>query len=161
MTVNPYVPPNVADANIGSQGDPVRSLKRASTLYKWMGWIGIVYFCVVYPIGLLSELRDSPFRIGATIGMTLVTALFVCLFATMIRLAPRLQSDLTAVYSRARWTGLLVGAFGFPLLTIPAFYAVKLVGRARSVAGTGDEPSVATEPGLHGFTNGSPTLPAR
>jgi hypothetical protein len=153
MTVNPYTPPSVTAENRGNRDDPTRSLKRASTLYRWMGWIGIVYFCVAYPLGLSSEIRDSPFRLGATIGMTLMTALFVCLFAMMIRLAPRLQTDLTAVYSRARWTGLLVGAFGFPFLTIPAFYAVRLVGRGRPETGMGDEPSVATEPGLQGFTN--------
>lgn len=153
MTVNPYTPPSVASKNSGSRDDPARLLERASTLYRWMGWIGIVYFCVAYPLGLWSEIRDSPFRIGATIGMTLMTALFVCLFAMMIRLAPRLQSDLAAVYSRARWAGLLVGAFGFPILTIPAFYAVRLVGRGRSEMEASDEPPVATEPGLQGLTN--------
>ncbi len=145
MTVNPYSPPSVATEISGSPSDPTRSLARASTLYRWIGWIGIAYFCVAYPIGLWSEMHDPLFGLGVTFGMSLMTALFVCLFASMIRVAPRLQSDLATVYSRARWTGLLVGAFGFPFLTIPAFYAVRLVGRARSKKGAGGELSVATE----------------
>lgn len=145
MTVNPYTPTSIAAENRGNRGDRTRSLKRASMLYRWMGWIGIIYFCVAYPLGLWSEIRDSPFRLGTTIGMTLMTVVFVCLFATMIRLAPRLQTDLETVYSRARWTGLLVGACGFPILTIPAFYAVRLAGSGRSNTATGDELSVATE----------------
>lgn len=145
MTVNPYTPPSVSSESSDNLGEPIRSLSRASTLYRWIGWIGIAHCSVAYPLGLWSEIRDPPFRFDVIIGMSLMTALLVCLFGSMVHLAPRLQTDLEAVYGRARWTGLLVGAFGFPFLTIPAFYAVQLVGRGRSKKGAGDEPSVATE----------------
>ncbi|EMI21566.1 membrane protein [Rhodopirellula maiorica SM1] len=132
MTVNPYQPPREAVESSDDGRNSAQSLKRAATLYRWLGCIGITYFCVVYPIGLWSDIHDTPFRLGATIGMTLMAALFVGLFVMMVRIASRLQTDLLAVYGRARWAGLLVGAFGFPFLTIPAFYAVWLVGRGRA-----------------------------
>jgi len=145
MTVNPYTPPNVVTENAGNDCDRTRSLQRAATLYWWMGWVGMTYFFVAFPFGLWSGSSDAPIRIGALVGMTLVMAPFVCLFASMIRLAPRLQADFATVYNRARWIGLLAGAFGFPFLTIPALYAVLLIGRGRTFTSTSDEPSVATE----------------
>lgn len=147
MIVNPYTPPSVASERIDDRGYALRSLRRASTLYTWMGWIGIAYFCVAYPAGLLSAVLDPPFRLGVIIGMSVMTALFTCLFGSMIRLGSHLQTDLAVVYSRARWTGILVGAFGFPFLTIPAFYAVRLISRAHSAKGAGDERSDAR---MHG-----------
>jgi hypothetical protein len=110
-----------------------------------MGWIGIAHSCIAYSIGLWSAFQDPPFRSGLTMGMSLIMALPVLLFASMIRVSTRLQSDLATVYSRARWIGLLAGAYGFPILTIPAFYAVRLIARARPSTQSGVDPSVATE----------------
>lgn len=139
MTLNPYTPPNTVSENALNDGDRIRSLSRAATLYRRMGWIGIIYFFVAFPLGLWSGSQDGPLPIGSVVGMTFVTVLFVGLFTSMIRLAPRLQSELATVYNRARWTGLLAGAFGFPILTIPAFYAVRLIGRGH-LAEPSDEP---------------------
>jgi len=138
MTLNPYTPPSTVGDNARDY-DRTRSLKRAATLYRRMGWVGIIYFFVAFPLGLWSGSQDGPLPIGSVIGMTFVTALFVGLFTSMIRLAPRLHSELGTVYTRARWTGLLAGAFGFPILTIPAFYAVRLIGRGHR-SETSDEP---------------------
>jgi len=110
-----------------------------------MGWLGILYFVVAFPLGLWSESQNPPLRAGTLIGMTVMTLLFVGLFSMMIRLAPRLQSDLDSVYARARWTGLLAGAFGFPFLTFPAFYAVRMIGHARRNSEASDEPDDARE----------------
>lgn len=145
MTLNPYKP---SSTGLGVRPDHFghgSALRRATTLYQWMGWVGILYFAVAFPLGLWSEGRNPPLRVGTLIGMTVMTLLFVGLFSMMIRLAPRLQSDLASVYVRARWTGLLVGAFGFPFLTIPAFYAVRIIGRAHRNSQASDEPADGRE----------------
>ncbi|QDV86284.1 hypothetical protein [Planctomycetes bacterium TBK1r] len=135
---NPYAPPATPPEPPAelptSSDDRDRYLARAAKIYRWMGWIGLIYFGIIYPIGLWSELSESPVSLGAVIGMTVTTAGFAFLFSQMIRLSRRMHTGLESAYSKIRWVGLLAGAFSFPLLTFPAFYAVWLVGRARGLA---------------------------
>lgn len=161
MTDNPYQPPHITEEIPRNGLDRTGSLNRAATLYRWMGWIGITYFFVAFPLRLWSGSRDASLPIGTLVGMSVVTACFVGLFTSMIRLAPRLQQEFAAVYTWARCAGLLAGAFGFPFLTVSAFYAVRLIGRGRSDDCTSDEPYNSPKDGLQGFTNGQSTVRPR
>ncbi len=69
MTLNPYTPPNTVSENALNDGDRIRSLSRAATLYRRIGWIGIIYFFVAFPLGLWSGSEDGPLPIGSVVGI--------------------------------------------------------------------------------------------
>ncbi len=73
-------------------------------------------YCVLcnrVSLGLWSQGRNLTLTVGTLIGMTSATLLFVGLFSMMIRLAPRLQSDLPSVYAR-HYARSTAGALAFP-----------------------------------------------
>jgi hypothetical protein len=70
---------------------------------------------------------------GELIGMPMTAGFFLIFFALMIRTAVLLPRDFERYYQRARWLGILAGAFGFPLLTIPAFVAVSRLAKYRNM----------------------------
>ncbi len=131
MNINPYSPPISAAEETDNLGVE-RRLRRAAKLFRWMGWTGIAYSLVAYTIGLSKEIYDTPVRVGATISMSVFALVLLLLFSSMLWLAPRIRTDLKSIYAQARWTGILVGALTFPILTFPAFYAVRLIGIANS-----------------------------
>lgn len=134
--VNPYAP-TIHTKDHADRDTSRRPLDRASRLYARMGWIGLAYFGFAFPIGLWSGTRDTPFQIS----LTTVTGLFVLLFVSMIRLSRRIRVKEASVYYRARWTGLLAAAFGFPFLTVTAFYAVWLLEKGYKSGDTMSESS--------------------
>ncbi len=60
--------------------------------------------------------------------------ILLAFFGAMIRTATRLPGDFERLYKRARWLGILAGAFGFPILTIPAFIGVSRLSKYRTLA---------------------------
>lgn len=145
MSLNPYAPTSSSIESHSTFPNTAKYLARAVTVYRWIGFIGIAYFVIVYPFALWTELNDPPIEIGPFVAATLASVFFVFLFSLVIHTAGRISTRFDSLYSRARWTGLLAGACGFPFLTIPAFYAVWLVGQVRKARSMSDEPGDAFE----------------
>lgn len=90
-----------------------------------MGWATIVYIVCVTPFASYQMLTDKSLLMGEMIGVPTMMAAMLLFCGTMIRTAMLLPRDFARLHSRARWLGILAGAFGFPILTYPAFIAVS------------------------------------
>ena len=88
--------------------------------------------CVI-PMALYQLLTDESARRGEMVGVPIMATAILIYFGTMIRTAMRLPDDFERLYKRARWLGVLAGAFGFPILTIPAFIGVSRLSKYRTM----------------------------
>ncbi len=102
-------------------------LLRISSIYRRMGWCGVVWNATLYLVLLQIELgkptRDAD-PIEIFIG-TIACGVVVLLFLSMVRTADRLELDFQGNYQRARWMGILAAAVYFPWLTVPGCIAVR------------------------------------
>jgi hypothetical protein len=57
--------------------------------------------------------------------------IYFCLFAALARVGDSLLVAPEKNYRKARWAGIILGALFAPVLTIPCFYAVWLMGRSQ------------------------------
>ncbi len=66
---------------------------------------------------------------GEKVGPPIMMLAMFVFFGTMIRNAAQLPNDFDRCYKWARWLGILAGAFGFPILSIPAFIGVSRLSK--------------------------------
>jgi hypothetical protein len=112
-----------------------KKVARAAAILRWIGRIGIAYVAIAYCVALAEKMRDPPVDTPALIVVTVGTVFFLALFIAMTRIAQRLPTDFDRMYWKVQWVGMLSGVLGYPILTIPAFYAVWLVAtQHRAVA---------------------------
>ncbi len=131
---NPYAPPaSPADATPAEW-----YLASACRCFKGIGWAAVVYVACVIPFALYELLTAESPLLGEMIGMPTMMAATLVFFGTMIRTAMRLPSDFERLHKRARWLGILAGAFGFPILTIPAFIGVSRLSKYRTMTNAGE-----------------------
>jgi hypothetical protein len=107
------------------------ALFQIATIYRRMGWIGIICYvtlCSIMFQGALKEPRPSG---GEFLAMAGLIGLIAAFFATMLWTANRLESDFLRTYRVARWTGILVAVLYFPWLTIPGCLAVRRLAQYR------------------------------
>ncbi len=126
---NPYASP--ATFSDARQADWY--LASACRYFKWIGWVVIVYMSCASSIALYELFIDELPLVGAIIGGATMMAATLLFFGTMIRTAMRLPDDFERLYKRARWLGILAGAFGFPILTVPAFIGVSRLSKYRAM----------------------------
>ena len=126
---NPYAPPTALDTG-GSQSDVLT----ASRYLTRMGWLSIAYFVFVFVAGFVSGELTNEHALGRVkfAGIMVGAALIIALLSVLMRAAARLPEDFSGNYRKSRWLGLLLGAFFFPILTLPAFHAVSLLTKCRS-----------------------------
>jgi len=124
---NPYASPQCVEV----QDDAESLLKATTKLYRRMGWFGIAYFSFIYPFTIVGQLSEGHFEVVPAIAGTIICGLMLAFFAIMIKTAKHLADDLDRYYRRARWLGILAGALFFPILTVPAFLAVRRLERYR------------------------------
>jgi hypothetical protein len=87
----------------------------------------------VIPFWLYELFTDESPPMGHIIGPpTMMLAMFF-FSGAMIQTAAQLPNDFERRYRRARWLGILAGAFGFPILTIPAFIGVSRLSKYREM----------------------------
>ena len=124
---NPYASP----MSVELRPDPDALLRATTSLYRGMGWFGIVYHAVVYSFAMISEGSKQRPEMPPIIGMTIVCGLMVAYFFFMIRVANRLKTNFDRNYRPTRWMGILTATIFFPMLTIPAILAVRRLERYR------------------------------
>ncbi len=127
--LNPYASP--ATFSDARQADWY--LASACRYFKWIGWVVIVYMSCASSIALYELFIDELPLVGAIIGGATMMAATLLFFGTMIRTAMRLPDDFERLHKRARWLGILAGAFGFPILTVPAFIGVSRLSKYRAM----------------------------
>jgi hypothetical protein len=134
---NPYASP------IGA-GDTRQAewyLASACRYFKGIGGTAVVYLICVIPFSLYELFADESPRMGELIGAPTMMVAMLLFFGAMIHTAMRLPNDFERLYGRARWLGILAGAFGFPILTIPAFIGVCRLSKYRTlISGAMDGP---------------------
>jgi hypothetical protein len=122
LQTNPYASP-------ACPGDVRRAewyLVSACRYFKGIGWVAVLYAACVIPMTLYKIFTEESPLLGEMIVVPTMMTAMLLFFGTMIRTAMRLPGDFERLYKRARWLGILAGAFGFPILTIPAFIGVLL-----------------------------------
>jgi hypothetical protein len=124
---NPYASPR----SVEFRSDAETLLRATTKLYARMGWAGVAYTTIVYPIGMVLELSERPVQLGPTMGGTIMCGLMLGFFVIRIKTAKDLATDLDRTYRRARWTAILAAAIFFPILTFPAVLAVRRLERYR------------------------------
>ena len=124
---NPYASPRSVDIREDAQ-----TLLNATTkLYRRMGWAGVGYCLVAYPVVMITTFAQGQLDIGPAIGMTTVWALMMAFFMFMIKTAKDLAVDVERTYRRARWLAVLAAGLFFPIFAIPAYLAVRRLERYR------------------------------
>ena len=131
---NPYASP----ASPGAARQAEWYLASACRYFKAIGWLAIIYLMCVIPIALYQVFTDESPLVGEMVGMPIMMAAMFVFFGTMIRTAMRLPGDVDRLYKQARWLGILAGACGFPLLTVPAFIGVARLSKYRAMASAGE-----------------------
>jgi hypothetical protein len=129
LETNPYAPP-------ASTGDARRAdwyLASACRYLKGIGFVMIAYLLCVIPISLYQIFTNESPRMGEMIGAPTMMVAMLLFFGSMIQTAMLLPHDFARLYRRARWLGILAGAFGFPILTIPAFIGVSRLSKYRTL----------------------------
>jgi hypothetical protein len=130
---NPYASP--ACASDARQADWY--LASACRYFKSIGWVAIVYVICAMPISLYELLMDESPLLEQMIGIPTMMTAVVVFFGELVRTAMRLPGDFQRLHRRARWLGILAGAFGFPFLTIPAFIGVSRLSKYRTMIDSG------------------------
>ncbi len=92
----------------------------------------IVYQVVGVPFWLYELFTNQSMLLGEKVGPPICMVAVFIYFAAMIINANRLPNDFGRCYKRARWLSILAGAFGFPLLTVPAFIGVWRLSKYRN-----------------------------
>ena len=137
---NPYAPPT----RPFEVQRPEWYLVSACRYYKVMGWVTIAT-CLTCATPLA---RPKPFfESSPPVHVWMFAVVTVLFFGSMIRTAKLLPNDFESLYRRARWLGILAGAFGFPILSLPAFLAVSRLATYRTMiqsneAGSKEEQAV-------------------
>ena len=125
---NPYASPRCVEV----QDDAESLLKATTKLYRRMGWFGIAYFSFIYPFTTIMQLSEGQFEVVPAIGGGIMCGLMLAFSVIMVKTATYLAADLDRYYRRARWIAVLAAALFFPILTVPAFLAVRRLERYRN-----------------------------
>lgn len=108
-------------------------LASACRYFKRISYVMIVYWICVIPLSLYRLLNDDATGMRELIGVPTMMAFILLFFGALLQTALRLPYDFERLYKRARWLGILAGAFGFPILTIPAFIGVSRLSKYRTL----------------------------
>ncbi len=128
--LNPYAAP----ISTGNAREPDWYLFSACRYFKGIGYVSLAYIVFyVTPMLLYLTLTDESCPLGVKIGVLFMLLGMSIFCMAMIRTAKQLPLDFERHYRRARWLGILSGAFGFPLLSIPAFIGVSRLSRYRTL----------------------------
>ena len=133
--VNPYA----STQQIKENRDSSWYLRRVQTYYKRMGWGMIVYIAIAIPFIIYGVMTDKRLLIGEIFGPPILAIAALTFFGMMVHTAGMLETDFDRFYMRARWLGILAGAFVFPILTIPAFVAVRRLSICRKMRNVANE----------------------
>ena len=98
----------------------------------------LTYLTCAFPFWVYELLTDDTMLLGERIGPPIAMLAMLTFFGAMIRNATLLPNEFARRYKRSRWLGILAGAFGFPLLSIPAFIAVARLSKYRTLLLVGD-----------------------
>lgn len=109
------------------------SLRVATTIFRRIGWGGIVFCATIYSIvlRLILSRPESQRDQNGIVMITIWFGLHVLAFASMFTTANRLEIDSSKAHGRARWTAILLGTYLFPVLTIPLVFAVRRLEKHR------------------------------
>ncbi|MBS0204125.1 MAG: hypothetical protein JSS49_14560 [Planctomycetes bacterium] len=118
---NPYAAPQ---ANCLHDEDLALILHRAVMIFRRMGWGGVLLFAAVSAVnfGMNLSMADPEFLVPM-----FVLAGYTAFFWSMLRTAKCLAENFDSAYGRARWIAIIAGAFFFPLLTLPCYFAIRLM----------------------------------
>jgi hypothetical protein len=128
-TVNPYAPsqPQFEDR------DECWYRSSVQKYYNRMGWGMIVYSAIAFAFDIYVSLSGKKLLTVEIIGPPILAIGIFSFFGMMVVTSGRLTTDFDRVYSRARWLGILAGAFTFPILTLPAYVAVRRLAICRKM----------------------------
>ncbi len=128
-STNPYSPPQLSMDTRDESWYRVR----VESDYRRMGWGMIIYITLVASLAIYEIWTNDKLSTGEIIGPAILLLVMWTFFGMMVYTAGQLATDFDRVYNRARWLGILAGAVLFPLLTIPAFIAVRRLSVCRKI----------------------------
>ena len=130
-SVEPFENPYASPRSVEIQSDAETLLRATTKLYRRMGWAGATIYLVACLFNMIALSAQGQLDIGPALGMTTTCALVTAFFLLMIKTAKDLAVDVDRTYRRARWLAVLAAGLFFPILTIPAYLAVRRLERYR------------------------------
>ncbi len=142
--LNPYSAPlSATDLSDARHSDWY--LASACRYLHGIGCAVIVYCFAVIPFWLHDIITSAAPHMSMVVGIPLVVTALFAFSVAMIKTAGQLPTEFPRRYRRARWLGILAGAIGFPVLSIPAFLSVWRLSTYRNLN--------EFEVGVHACTN--------
>lgn len=114
---NPYAAPQ---SNCLHDEDLALVLHRAVMIFRRMGWGGVLLFAAVSTVNFGMSISHP-----VLLMPTLVLVGYAAFFWSMLRTASSLADNFDGIYGRARWMAIIAGAFFFPFLTLPCYFAIR------------------------------------
>lgn len=107
-------------------------LAKGQSTIRWMCWITIAFFVVLYAPGavIANWLEDSLLTRRLAIPL-FYSFIAVTYSLALLRFTAQLGLFFDKYHKRVRWMTILLGAFGFPFLTVPAFLAISKLTKSR------------------------------
>ncbi len=119
VDANPYSAPQ---ANCLHEEDPAVVLRRAVLIFRRMGWGGVLLFGTVSTANFAMNLS---FTNPDFLVPMIILGVYTFFFWSMLRTATTLEKDFGRAYRLARLTAIIAGAFFFPFLTLPCYFAIR------------------------------------
>ena len=133
QTSTPQPNPYAAPLSTGNFREPDWYLASACRYFKGIGYVMLAYLICAIPFWLYELVTDESMLLGEKLGPPIMMLAMFVFFGAMVRNATQLSNDFKRRYKRARWLGILAGAFGFPLLSIPAFIGMSRLSKYRKL----------------------------
>ncbi|MDB5344549.1 MAG: hypothetical protein JWP89_2926 [Schlesneria sp.] len=122
---NPYTAPQ---ANCVQDEDLALVLRRVVMIFRRMGWGGVLLFGTVSTANFAMNLS---FTNPDFLVPMIILGVYTFFFWSMLRTATTLEKDFDSAYRFARWTAIIAGAFFFPFLTLPCYFAIRYMEEYR------------------------------
>lgn len=144
MQRNPYAAPQT---NCLHEDELATVLYRAVLIFRRMGWGGLLIFGGVAFIDIAINL--SRYNVVFLVQST-VLCCYAAFFWSILKTAGHLEENFETSYRRARWIAIIGGAFFFPLLTLPCYFAICHLEeyRRRSQTEIHDDATIRPSPSL-------------
>jgi len=142
LETNPYAAPVILDSARPAEW----YLKSACRYFKAIGWVAVVYTACLISMMLYKRLAHGSVTIGEMVSVSIMATPMLLFFGIMIRTAMRLPGDFEKLHNRARWLGILAGAIGFPIFTVPAFIGVYRLGLYRTMINADEDVHPPNDP---------------
>ena len=130
---NPYAAPT---ANT-EEWDASWHLNRAQKYYRRMGGGMLIYCAANLIISGILQFAESTLGIADVVAGLIFAAPLAWLFLALVRLGRVVPQEFPLYYKKARWSGIIAGGLFFPLLSVPAFIALRSLTKYQDLSNKG------------------------